>query len=416
MLTSAIATLQNLLSTRFIVGNFFPALAFWFANAVMLFSLNGSFRQFATNSLNNTLPFSAVILAATVIGVAMSAYALSAVLPAVQAVLEGQWPAWLIWLFAPSQMRRFETVTDRMNENSKLRGSFGNTIAGRTQAELWGDWLLEARREGTTTAPDVNNYRRGADSAKAIQKLANRRRRAQPISVNQITKVVTPLVFDLRTNNADLPGIDNDLALDKMHVLLLDLIDYAEKTAIAQYRQLLNLRRFSFGLPPTAPTAMGNVAKTIQAYAVRRYNMNFEFFYSRFQPLWQKDPQFGPLLQSVRTQMDFLISAFLLTAVWSILWGLWLFATGGPVQAFLIAALVGPIVSVAWYQAAVVHYRTLADVLRTGIDLFRFELLKQLSLPVPTGVQEEYQLWENADALHSLYQLDDIRYVLPKSS
>jgi hypothetical protein len=246
--------------------------------------------------------------------------------------------------------------------------------------------------------------------------LATLRRQSRAIpGYDIINRAVGELVLDLRANNAQQPGPGQDYALEYTRDLLWQLIDYAEQFLINEYRQLVNKRQFTFGSWPLAPTQMGNVAKTIQSYAVKRYDFNFEFFWTRMQLALQKDKEFGPVLESAKTQLDFLVSCSFLTFLWSVFWGTCLFLTAGPVWLFLAVTLGGPVLAWVWYRVALVHYRTFADVLRTSVDLFRLDLLAQLHYPRPDGVKEERELWETVDALHSLYELRDIRYVHPKT-
>src|SRR5437879_1558164 len=113
MLSSVLSSLQTLISPRFVVANFFPALAFWFVNALTLFLLHSSFRTFAQDALNQTLPFSAVFVTAALVGVAISAYVLSAILPAIQSRMEGNWPSRVSSFFVPAQMKHFEWLNNR---------------------------------------------------------------------------------------------------------------------------------------------------------------------------------------------------------------------------------------------------------------------------------------------------------------
>lgn len=415
MFSSILSSLQTLISPRFIVANFSPALAFWFINALTLFLLNGSFQVFAHDALNQTLPFSAVLVTAVMVGVAISAYFLSALLPAIQSLMEGNWPSRVSSFFVPAQMTHFERLGDRIAENSRLRGGLGTTSTGETQAQRWQESLTIALEQGTAIA-GTNNYTFRNASARAVERLADRRRHSRAIPANDINAAVVDLVFDLRANNTDRPGPDNDFALEKTRARLWELIEYDEQFALTEYRLLINKCRFTFGALPLAPTAMGNIAKTIQSYAVERYDLNFEFFWSRLQPIVQKDAQFGPILQSAKTQLDFLISSSFLTFVWTALWGPWLFLTSGPQWLFLGVTLLGPLLSWTWYRIAVAHYRVFADVLRTAVDLFRFDLLTALRIPLPTGVQDEYVLWEKLDAVHSLNERNDLRYIHPRST
>jgi hypothetical protein len=417
MLTTVLSRLQSLISSRFTAASFFfPTLAFWFAHALVLFEVNARFRVFARSVLGESVTTSAVLLTAGLIGVAMSAYVLSAVLPAIQSIMEGNWPTWLVSLFAPAQMRRFERLESELAANNRLRGRLanpGNAPGGKTAAEAWQAALTRARQVGALSG--VNNFRRTAPSAQKVERLANLRRRSRPITADDLSAAVTDLTFNLRANNADLPGPDSDRALEETRQLLWDLIDYGDQFAVGQYRLLSNKRQFIFGALPLAPTHMGNVARTIQTYAVERYDFNFDLFWSRMQRLLQKDKDFGPLLQDSKDQLDFLVACSFLSLVWSVIWAPWLLFSSGPRGLFLMVALVGPLCAWAWYRAASAHYRTFADVLRTAIDLFRFALLPELHIPLPDSVVEERELWQTLDGLQSLYELRDMRYAHPKS-
>ena len=48
-----------------------------------------------------------------------------------------------------------------------------------------------------------------------------------------------------------------------------------------------------------------------------------------------------------------------------------------------------------FYLLAVRAYRALGEVLRSAIDIFRFELMDKLLLEIPGGSDEEKALWKN---------------------
>jgi hypothetical protein len=412
MFTTLLSNLQTLISSRFLVASFFPTMAFWFSHATMLFLLNAPFREYVRSNIGQTAGLTAVITAAALIWVALSAYAAFALLPTIQSLMEGNWYPWIVAIFAPSQMNHFEQLDHEIAENLKLRGAFGTTAAGQTRAKAWQDALRTARRAGNGV-PN-NDYTDIAQSAKEVAKLASLRRRSRAILGTSIDSAVARLTLDLRVNNADLPGPGGDFALEATRKLLWDLIAYADQYAVTQYRSLVTKRQFNFGSLPLAPTRMGNVAKTVQSYAIGRYDFNFELLWSRLQVLAQKDKDFGPLLQAAKTQLDFLISCSALTFLWALPWSIWLYFTSGPALVFLGVAICGPLVGYVWYLVAVAQYRTLADLLRSSIDLFRFDLLTALHYPQPDGVKEERDIWEIVDALHLLHELRDLRFAPPK--
>src|SRR5438067_900142 len=100
MLSTILTSLQSLISARFIVSAFFPVLAFWFGNAAMLYWLHEPFRHFVNRTMTQTTFWQgSLAVSAAMIGAAITAYALSAVMPAIQSLLEGSWMAGLQSLF-----------------------------------------------------------------------------------------------------------------------------------------------------------------------------------------------------------------------------------------------------------------------------------------------------------------------------
>jgi|HubBroStandDraft_4_1064222.scaffolds.fasta_scaffold04232_5 hypothetical protein len=414
MFTTLLSNLQSLISTSFLVASFFPTLAFWFAHATMLFFFNAPFAEFVQSNLQKTAGLATIIVAAVLIAVAFTAYVVSALLPTMQSLMEGNWPQWIASLFAPSQMRRYDKFEKDLDENAILRGAFGTTSGGQSQAEAWQDSLTKAREVGDKTG--INDFTKQSASAQQIAKLSGLRRHSRPIPPDDLRHAVTDLVFDLRAYNADQRGPDNNFTLEDTRRQLWGLIDYADQYAAVQFRTIMATRQSAFGMLPLAPTRMGNVAKSVQSYGIDRYNFNFELFWSRLQLPVQRDKDFGPVLKATKTQLDFLISCSALMLVWALTWAIWLYATSGPAWLFLATATGGPIIAYALYRVAVAQYRTLADLFRSSVDLFRLDLLAALQYQRPVSVDHERDLWSTIDAMHGLYEVRELPYAAPSKS
>ena len=65
------------------------------------------------------------------------------------------------------------------------------------------------------------------------------------------------------------------------------------------------------------------------------------------------------------------------------------------VRGFIAVGIVGPLVAMASYALACRAYSVFADVMRTGVDLFRFKVLSELHLPLPAGLEEERIAWSH---------------------
>jgi hypothetical protein len=417
MLSTVLTSLQNLIPGRFTVASFFPILAFSVLNGVMLFWLNAPSRALFVQTITAaSATRSAFLIAATLIAIAMLAYIFSALLPGIQLLLEGRWPGWLIAIFVPVQVKQLEELEARTRANNKIRAGLEELVGQKPKTQDWKDRLATARQGGAANHAGTNTFTKKSAGATAVQKLARLRRRSLPIEADSLEEAVQAMVGDLTVNNANHPGPDGQYLLDATQSILRRLIDYAMEHAQSENIRLRNKLLFNFGLQRPAPTLMGNIANTIQSYAEQRYNLNFEMFWSRMQRAIQRDKDFAPILQQAKMQLDFLVSCSSLTAIWAVIWVIVSFFTRAGQLPFLIAALLGPLIAYVWYRVAVAHYQTFADILRTSLDLFRFDLLKDLHLSLPDDVPGEQALWDTLHRIQSFYEPQSVHYQHPKST
>jgi hypothetical protein len=417
MLSTVFTNLQTLIPGRFVVSSFFPMLAFSVANGGMLFWLNAPFRALASKTMNeSTAGQSTFLIGVVVIGLTMLAYISSALLPPTQLIMEGRWPDWLIGIFAPAQAKRLEHIENEALANDRRRGELEAVVGGKTKAADWVDRLYAARRAGSGAHANLNNFTLKHPAAEVVGRLKRRRGRNEPIHAEAIEGAVNALVGVLGANDADVAGPDGDYALEVTLASLQRLVSYAIARAQSEELRLLNKVRFGYGSHRVAPTLMGNIANTVQSYAEERYSLNFEVFWVRMQRAIHHDKEFAPILEQAKMQLDFLISCAGLTAVWSAIWFAIVAGVGLGLRAFLLASVAGPVIAYTWYRIAVAQYQTYADVLRTSIDLFRFDLLKDLHFALPDDIPGERELWDTLHRVHSLYEPQGLRYQHPKTS
>lgn len=411
MLSTLLQNLQSLLSKSFVIGSFFPALTFWFLNGLMLFWLFEPFRAEVLDSFGSgNTTRSAFLVGAALVGIALFAYALSAMSGTLRSLLEGKWWDWLSAAFVPAEAHRLYRIEQALNNVIALRGGLDS------RAEDWKKCLRDARIEGSQNHPGVNVYTGTTEPAAVqIRELHELHLNHTLLQAAQLEAAVAVLEQVLRQNDAG-ARVDGKYALDDAQQQHVWLIDRAVDRARDEHFRLANKHVFNFGTLRLAPTMMGNIADTAQSYAANRYRFNLEVFWSRLQKTLQKDEKFYPVVQDAKTQLDFLIACAWLTALWTAVWTVVLGSVSYHHRVFLAVALGGPVLAYVWYRVAVEHYRAFADVLRTAVDLFRFDLLKELRLAVPADVVDEWALWESLTALTAYSEEYNFRYEHPKPS
>ena len=256
--------------------------------------------------------------------------------------------------------------------------------------------LADARDAGKKLTTECT-YSESTEAAKKVKALDKKRQRYELITPEELEEATKSLVEELEKCPVDKETHFNDInrkrILDRDHETLRDCIKFAQEEALNEYVVIYNEREFNYSRYRLAPTAMGNIAESIRSYASSRYEMNLDPFWSRLQKVLSVDDKFYSSLVDAKTQLDFMISLFWLTVCLTAAWSVALVYLRRSILAFLLVAIVGPVLSVLWYKIALQNYRAFADILRSSIDLYRFDLLDSLHVRWPNGTDQERRTW-----------------------
>jgi hypothetical protein len=406
MLSTFLTQLQSYFSKYFIVGSFFPMLAFAFLNGLIAYFLIGDWHRWADNNiLKATAGNAAFFTTSIVVAILLAAYVLAALSTFLRRMLEGQWNGFLRNWFVPAQNRRREAI-------ARQRSAEGREMADLAYASDWNKMIAEAWDEGKANHAAVAWVPPRADPiAEKLAPLEQRRDRYEAVLADNLQTLAEQIAKALRTCNGDLTAHFSGYT-----GRLYQLVQYANGRARARYARLQNELNSNYGLQDLAPTKMGNVANTMQGYTLRRYHCNFEIVWSNLTQIVAKNEKASASLMEAKTQLDFLVACCWLTLLSAAAWCV-IFAVvypSGP--AFLLGAIGGPVLAYMWYRAAAEQYRSFADVLMTVFDTFRFDLLREMRLKPPVDVEDERRTWEHLDKLTTFGELQNFQYDNPKQS
>jgi hypothetical protein len=226
------------------------------------------------------------------------------------------------------------------------------------------------------------------------------------IKAKQLQEAVEPLAKALAQNEAGHEDLLSNALKD-----LQTAITYALDRYQFEIRRLSHLRQINFpGVSPSAkeqpegptannilaPTAMGNIGRAMATYTLKRYQLDLDIFWTRLQNSLQKDAkEYYSILQDTKVQVDCAVTLFWLSLLFTLFWTTalqWWFLDV-TVREFLIVGISGTVSVVGCYQLACQSYRIFADVMRSSVDLLRFQVLQALHIPLPSGSEEERNLW-----------------------
>lgn len=402
-LSGLLEKLKGLFTPAFLLSSVTPLFCFVLVNAAILGQFSPAINQWVRDYFVLGTTQKTVIAAVIAMGLLVAAYVFSTFNILMREKLEGvRLLPILDRRLRASETKRLEAIEERFDRARVTRRQLIK------KSDPWLNGLRDARQKGSAAEPAQCTYPATDPVHTALNQLADMRRQwislkatetqpAAPMSVAALQGNIDQLSAVLETNSADLTG-DDSVRLDHDHSLLLSLIEFAQGRANDDYIQLFNEKEFNFSRYRVAPTRMGNIAESIRSYALSRYGINLVFFWTRFQKVLQGKSDFYKTLQDAKTQLDFTVSLFWLTCI-STAW--WLIALPFLSESwlFLFAVwLLGPLLARLWYIMGVENYRSFADLLRSSLDLFRFDLLSDLKVAAPPNSEAEAKLWDQLNA------------------
>ncbi len=386
MLSSLLTAIQGAFASfarGFLIVSLLPVLLFIAANAALLSAVNWAW--FSALKLGNLSDGLASALWG--VGAATAALVLGALLPFLYQLTEGQsLPRLLRWYLHTVQRYRL----DRMHEQARQTAAL---VAG-----------IDRMHDGWVANLDLPRHGGSNPSKKTLRligKLERRRGLGWDIRFQEIQQAVHALRNDLNAG-----GIDRTPAkLREARRKLVRIIRYARDYVKYVNRASQNQMQTSFPgqvFDPNvstdnilAPTGFGNIGRTMRSYALRRYGMGLDIFWTRFQKAMNDtSSKAADNLAGQKSQVDFLVNMLWLTLLTGIVWTPVLWIEGGHPLLFAAVAIGTPALAWLFYDAACRAYLVFADQLRAAVDYFRFEVLNQLHIGVPIGTEDEQALWE----------------------
>jgi hypothetical protein len=408
MLSSFLSQLQGYFSKYFIVGAFFPLLSCAVINALIGYVVFPGWQNWIdAKILKAGLSEGTFIVTSLIVAITLMAYVMYGLVTAMRQGLEGRHWGSLGRLIASAQIRALERLRARTHAASE-------EVADLRDAPLWRKRLDDARDTGRRDhagvlfrLPDPDETERQLDAQERLMRMF------EPVKAVDLERLVGFIEEELF--GADFgAGPEGDVLLKRKERLQI-LIDYASERALATYAYLKNELDANFGAQDVAPTTMGNVANTIQSYALRRYGCNLDLVWSNLLQVAQDKEKVQATLLDAKTLLDFLVTCCWLTLLSSAGWVTVFIAVAPSRWGYLGSALGGPFVAWLWYRAATEQYRAFADIAMTTLDMLRFDLLKALRIRAPSDVEDERIIWSSVTSLTVFDEPVNFTYETPKS-
>jgi hypothetical protein len=403
MLGTLLDRLGGLFSKHFLIGAFFPVLLAAGANGFLLFATC----QWARDAVADVEKLGAgrqgIVIFAALIVLAAGAYLFSASSPLLRELLEGRhWPAPL-----SAACERWQRARRRRADVCIERARRGRRQI-RLAAPGWQKALEEARSRGLAKGKASQDGVRRVETS--LSTSWSQVEGSGLVSSASLGAAVSTVAALLEGGNADLSD-----ELDALDARVAAVLREAQIAWDLEYRRAFVARRSDFGDGRVAATSLGNVAETVQTHGVGCYGLDVDTFWVSLEQVLAKDVPFHESIQDARTELNFFVSLWWLTATSVLAW--WIF---GAVllswQAFVAAALLGPSLAILWYGLALRSYRNLSARLKSALDVHRFDLLTALHVALPEGLQGERDIWKRLTRLAGFGEDVELTYEHPTGS
>ena len=422
-LSGLLEKLKSLFTPSFLISSVTPLFCFILFNGAIFGQYNHTVRKWVSDYYVSSAGSKTVTAAIISIVLLVIAYVFSTLNLFLLEILQGQHlPKWLEYRLRTGENARLDAVTQRWKQIRGVRRNLTARVKVKVEpakadpepakpnveqvkpdsvpdqyivlpvSDNWIETLHKSYKEGN----EIKTCRYPSKHAahQSLQGLLQMRDKGAVITADDLKNSVDQLSRELATNSATLPDNADSIRLDRDAGLLEALIAYALGKSEDKYIRQFNEKEFDFSRYTVAPTRMGNVAESVRSYALSRYGMNLDFFWPRLQKVLQNKSGFYQTLQDAKTQLDFIVSLFWLTLVSTALWLALLPFLSRTWLPLISVWMFGPLIAIMWYRMAVQNYRSFAGLLRSCIDLFRFELLTDLKIPLPQDSQVEQQTWD----------------------
>ena len=146
-------------------------------------------------------------------------------------------------------------------------------------------------------------------------------------------------------------------------------------------------------LDEVMPTRLGNILKNSELYPSDRYGLDAVLMWPRLYDLFPAP--FTEAIIALRTGVDFMLVISSLSTAFALISGIYLVVVQGSPYLFLLCFGGGLVIAWIAYRGALSNALLYGQQIKTAFDLYRFELLKKMQVPLPKNLGEELQTWQD---------------------
>lgn len=323
------------------------------------------------------------------------AYMLMPLQPLLRDFLDGRLlPDWLHYAMRKARMADIEEARKSLRTARSAYKAMRDLLVGEKM-----DDLREAREKGMKVPVQLAAAGKAAidDASKACSDLEVHVRDGV-LAPSDARRAYEALKNALAQHPAHASGAAAPLAADarrlhETHQRFLALVATARLEARHRVDTLTTRYLTSMPLDVPQATRFGDVRRICERHSDEVYGVDFSYLWPRLQVVMPEKDGLSERLAGAKAQVDFaLLCTFLATSL--AVWPFILAFSGRLPVLFLALAAAVPLAAAFFYEMAVQSQFAYGEVVRTAIDRYRLDVLKQLRQPLPATLFAERELWK----------------------
>jgi hypothetical protein len=406
MLGTVLDKITSLIGRAFVIAHFFPTLLF----AAVNLASSAYFGSAILTRWAGLKDFQILASISFFIVVVAAAYFLMAISPVLKRCLEDAYPlpSYITKLLVGNPRREF------LKRRARVQQELEVWTGTRSKHVEWTKAIAAAnqhRREKKTAAPVTSDNKKLAETTNLVETLY----------CDYLERGALPMAERLDRAASSIVSLYNEgqplEQVELIHRKLMQLWDDVEHMAQSRYTQILSAMQADYalseGIAGVRPTYLGNIMSAAWSYPYTRYGIDSTLAWPRLQKVIPKE--YFQVVEDARVTYDFCVNMTFFSLLYSTIWLVVTFAAlpaSSPDWSHLWIPGVGIVVGALFHAATLQAARAFGQVFCSCFDLFRFTLLKELRIQLPTDIKDERTIWNRVNQI-LIYgdQAEDIKYV-----
>jgi len=386
MLGTVLDKITSLVGRAFTISAFFPVLFFVSATLVVLVSVEGIDGMLIQwGRLKDLKTFASVGFFLAIIS---GSYLLMIISPVLKRLLEGAYPLGFLGDMLLVRKRKcFIKMRSKIRE--KLQDCELQKIKRKEITEL-----LQKVREDQQNKRISSQPHEIVELKKVEEDIIKFQVASKPIKLKDLEEL-SQRVKNLYELNYSLDQVD------RLHIEISELWDDYEKSVKAKYSEALSEIQsryaYSAGTGGVCTTSLGNIIASSWSYPYTRYGIDATLIWPKLQKVIPND--YLRVVEDARISYDFCVAMTFLSLLFSYIWLIILLVQNIIWWKWFFITTISILACIIFHKASIEAARAFGAVFQSCFDLFRFQLLKELRVKLPTDIKVERKTWDKINQI-----------------